>query len=151
MGVSYKSLYPSIDLEFNIAPNTLIGKIEIPNKVYDHENKYKLEKYSRAGEFVENMVTDNEIEFCHRWFHLANFMELLDDANEFFASKMISNKSYIESWNSYGDRIEVPLVPTNHYIRNPFKEYRGPIQALHFKMPEETKEYYKEKLNVQTR
>ena len=42
------------------------------------------EKYSRGGEFIENMVTDNIIEFCKRWFHLAGFNEILEDINEFY-------------------------------------------------------------------
>lgn len=79
-------MYPSILGEFNIAPNTQIGKIIVPEKVYDHENVYGTdpERYSRGGEFIENMVTDNHIEFCHRWFKLANVEEMLEDIDEFF-------------------------------------------------------------------
>lgn len=80
----YKSLYPHIDIENNIAPNTQIGRIDIPNKVYENENAYMNEKYSRGGEFIENMVTDNIIEFCKRWFHLAGINELLEDIEEFY-------------------------------------------------------------------
>jgi hypothetical protein len=143
----YKSLYPSITLEFNIAPNTQIGKIEIPEKVYENENQYckseeDAQKYSRSGEFIENMVTDNEIEFCKRWFHLAGFNELLDDANEYFANKMFSNMSYIEALNSYGDKIEAPLLPTNNKgVINPlvFGQYTGIIAPLQFNIPDEMK------------
>ena len=83
----YKSLYPSIMLEFNIAPNTQVGKIEIPNKVYKYENLYGIEdeKYSRGGEFIENMVTDNIIEFCNRWFNLADYQEFLEDIDDFYS------------------------------------------------------------------
>lgn len=85
----YKSLYPSIMLEFNIAPNTQIGRIVIPNKIYANENTYSIpeEKYSRSGEFIENMVTDNIIEFCHRWFGLGNFQEMLEDIDEFYGTE----------------------------------------------------------------
>ena len=74
-------------LEFNIAPNTQIGKIEIPNKVYKYENLYGIEeeKYSRGGEFIENMVTDNIIEFCNRWFNLADYQEFLKDIDDFYS------------------------------------------------------------------
>jgi DNA polymerase elongation subunit (family B) len=143
----YKALYPSITLEFNIAPNTQIGKIEIPDKVYENENQYckseeDAQKYSRSGEFIENMVTDNEIEFCKRWFHLAGFNELLKDADEYFANKMFSNMSYIEAMNSYGDKIESPLIPTsNKGIINPlvFGQYTGIIAPLQFNIPDEMK------------
>ena len=86
MKVVYKSLYPSIMSEFNIAPNTQIGRIEINSKVYNNENTYKIpeEKYSRGGEFIENLVTDNHIEFCHRWFKLANVEEMIEDVDEYY-------------------------------------------------------------------
>ena len=101
------------------------------------------EKYSRSGEFIENMVTDNEIEFCKRWFHLAGFNELLEDANEYFENKMFSNMNYIQSINSFGDVLECPLIPTsNNGIINPLifdKSYTGIIQPLQFKIPQEMK------------
>lgn len=76
-------------LEFNIAPNTQIGRIIIPEKVYEHENTYHIdeEKYSRGGEFIENMVTDNIVEYCKRWFHLAGFEEFLQDIDEYFGDR----------------------------------------------------------------
>ena len=148
----YKALYPSITLEFGVAPNTQIGKIEIPEKVYENENQYckseeDAQKYSRSGEFIENMVTNNEIEFCKRWFHLAGFNELLEDANEYFANKMFSNMSYIEAINSFGDKLEAPLLPTNSRIINPlsFGNYTGIITPLQFKMPNELK-YLRERI-----
>ena len=131
-----------------MAPNTQIGKIEIPEKVYENENQYckseeDAQKYSRSGEFIENMVTDNEIEFCKRWFHLAGFNELLEDANEYFVNKMFCNMSYIQALNSYGDRIEAPLLPTsNGNIVNPltFDQYNGIITPLQFNIPEIAKQ-----------
>lgn len=94
------------------------------------------EKYSRGGEFIENMVTDNEIEFCKRWFHLAGFNELLEDANEYFESRTFSNMSYIQSINSFGDKLECPLIPTdNGGVINPLifdNSYNGIIQPLQF-------------------
>ena len=89
------------------------------------------------------MVTDNEIEFCKRWFHLAGFNELLEDANEYFANKMFCNMSYIEAVNSYGDRIESPLLPTsNNGIINPltFGQYTSIITPLQFKIPDNMKQ-----------
>ena len=81
----YKSLYPSIIIEFNIAPNTQIGRIIIPDKVYKGENATNIpgNKYSRGGEFIENLVCDNIIEFCKRWFQLAGFKEFMEDWKEY--------------------------------------------------------------------
>lgn len=90
----YKSLYPSIVLEFNIAPNTQIGRIDIPDKIYANENAFNNDKYFRGGEFIENMVCDNIIEFCHRWLHLANFKEALDDMNEYFRIKYVTYSNF---------------------------------------------------------
>ena len=75
----YKALYPSITMECNIAPNTQVGKIVIENKIYDKENilKEDIEKYSREGEFIENLVCDNILEFAHRYFGLATFREFM--------------------------------------------------------------------------
>ena len=111
----YKSLYPSIMSEFNIAPNTQIGRIEIPVKVYENENLYNIEadKYSRGGEFIENLVTDNMIEYCHRWFHLANFEEILEDIDEFYNNLNLGRFSNLEAvFNS-------PIVPTSSGIQKP--------------------------------
>lgn len=104
----YKSLYPSIMLEFNIAPNTQVGRIIIPQKVYEHENVYHIdeEKYSRGGEFIENMVTDNVIEYCKRWFHLAGFQEFLEDIDEYYGNH------YGKFSNLMGAGfVESPIVP----------------------------------------
>ena len=87
MDEDYKSLYPSIEGENNIAPNTQVGKIIIPEKVYKNENSYNQEKYSRAGEFIENMVTDNILEFAHRYFNLASYKEMLEDFEEYYRMK----------------------------------------------------------------
>ena len=77
------------------------------------KNEEDIQRYSRSGEFIENMVTDNEIEFCKRWFHLAGFNELLEDANEYFENKMFGQKSYIQAMNRFGDIIETPVIPTS--------------------------------------
>ena len=90
MDFDYKSLYPSIMLEFNIAPNTQYGKIVIPDKVYKNENAYGTaeEQYSRGGEFIENLVTDNIIEFCKRWYYLAGVNEIIEDIDEYYIENL---------------------------------------------------------------
>ena len=73
----YKALYPSITMECNIAPNTQVGKIVIEEKIYDKENILNEDKYTREGEFIENLVCDNILEFARRYFGLASFREFL--------------------------------------------------------------------------
>lgn len=126
----YKSLYPSIMGEFNVAPNTQIGRIEIPNKVYEHENAYFIEeeKYSRGGEFIENMVTDNMIEYCHRWFHLGNILEVLDDIDEFYnkSSNYGQYSNLIQS--GFGNAIS-PIYPIASRTISPI-EFGTPKKAI---------------------
>ena len=92
----FKSLYPSITLEDNISANTQVGKIIIPEKVYEFENPYGIDEnlYSRGGEFTENLITGNIIEFCRRWMAFAGIMEFIQDINEFY------NMDYIKYLNS---------------------------------------------------
>lgn len=76
------------------------------DKVYIHENAFNNDKYNRGGEFADNLVTDNEIEFCHRWLHLANFQELIEDIDEYYRTKSYG-LSYSESLNP-----RCPIRPT---------------------------------------
>lgn len=91
-------------LEYNIAPNTQIGFIDIPNQVYQNENAYNNDKYVRGGEYIENLVTDNTIEFCHRWLHLANFKEFLEDWKEYLNKNNANFSNYCDgSGKGYHD------------------------------------------------
>ena len=80
----FTRLYPSITQEYNMAPNTEIGYIKIPNKIYEAENATHNEKYTRSGQFIEDMTSECDIEFAHRWFNLASFKEAYADIIEYF-------------------------------------------------------------------
>ena len=80
----FTRLYPSITQEYNMAPNTEIGYIKIPNKIYESENATHNEKYTRSGQFIEDMTSECDIEFAHRWFNLASFKEAYADIIEYF-------------------------------------------------------------------
>lgn len=80
----FTRLYPSITQEYNMAPNTEIGYIKIPDKIYEAENATHNEKYTRSGQFVEDMTSECDIEFAHRWFNLASFKEAYADIIEYF-------------------------------------------------------------------
>lgn len=120
----YKSLYPSIDLENNIAPNTQIGKIIIEEQVYNNENRYGNDKYERGGEFIENLVCDNIILFAHRWFRLANFKEMLSDIDEYYKLNFAPLSSYNYLFSDYvlvdGNYVTCPVQYTP--VINPFVE-----------------------------
>lgn len=114
----YKSLYPSIMGEFNIAPNTQIGRIDIDHTVWKGENGFKLDKYSRGGEFIENLVTDNCIEFCKRWLGLAGINEFLEDMDEF---------SY---QMQYGASYKMYYKKDDKYVASPIYTVDKPIKAI---------------------
>ena len=76
----YKRLYPSLMQEFNMAPNTQVGKIFIDDAPFQDPSYLKL---STGGTFTENLASYNYIEFCHRWVGLANVEECMQDINEF--------------------------------------------------------------------
>ena len=85
----YASLYPSVIRQFNIAPHTQIGMINIPNKVHDKENRCKLDdRWTRAGAFTEDMISQVWTEIGSRWFHLADYGVLYHEIEEFFATQM---------------------------------------------------------------
>ena len=97
----YKSLYPSIMREFGIAPNTQIGKIEIENQVYDKENPFEYDKYCRGAQFLQDLYSDNYIEFAERWFHLAGFKEMIEDMDEYFKTHTPIGERYRGEHNSF--------------------------------------------------
>ena len=94
----FKALYPSETREHGMAPNTLIGYIAMPNKIYYNENSIHNPKYTRSGQFIEDFISDNPILFGHRWFKLANTMQMFNDVIEYFTSK------------------EVPFNPVYNYL-----------------------------------
>lgn len=143
MDFDFKALYPSIIGECNIAPNTQIGRIIIPDKIYALENMYNIEegKYSRSGEFIENMVTDNIIEFCHRWFHLENIKEFIGTIDEYYQRKSLFNtKQYSELVRRAANEpgVRTPIKPfTNGAAFQPiyFANNKQVISPIQFVMP----------------
>ena len=82
----FKRLYPSITQQYNIAPYTQIGKLSIPEKVWENENPhgYSGKDFERATVFLENLVSGDYLSFCHRWFNLPSFMEMIEFIKVYF-------------------------------------------------------------------
>jgi DNA polymerase elongation subunit (family B) len=80
----FKSLYPSIQREFDMSPNTQIGRIIIDNEIYNHQ-KF-LEDQPMGGKFLEDLQSHVWLEFCHRWLHLGGYLDVYKDIEEFFTS-----------------------------------------------------------------
>ena len=77
----YKRLYPSLLQEFNMASNTIIGKIIIEDSPVMDPQYLKLDP---GGTFSENIASYNFIEFCHRWFNLPDVEDFLYMMKEYF-------------------------------------------------------------------
>lgn len=82
----YKSLYPSITSEFNMSPSTIIGHLNIPNKVYEFENRFHRDeiRWNREAQFMDDLQSHNWIEFFHRYFNYGNYEDVYDDVIEYF-------------------------------------------------------------------
>ena len=133
----FKSLYPSIELEDNIAPNTQIGRIDIPNKVYSGENPYNNDKYTRAGNFIEDYVSDYNIEFLSRWLHLAGIKEFLEDWKEYNAKyRPNTNPGYFGVYGIKDNKLAIcpiidqstvvsPIIYDLNYPQAPFYSFEN--------------------------
>lgn len=110
----YSSMYPNSMIEFNIAPNTQVGRIVIPEQVYDDENPYMVEetKYSRGGEFLDNMVVDNHLEFMHRWFGLPSIEEVVDEIDNFY------NQFGFGTYSTTLYDPKAAILPVGTYVEN---------------------------------
>jgi DNA polymerase elongation subunit (family B) len=97
----YASLYPSIIRQFNVAANTQIGLLIIPDKISQYENRQNDTSYSRGGQFMEDYQSHVWLEVGSRWFNLANFTELVNDLKTFFTTQVYP-RHYMRLYNSNG-------------------------------------------------
>lgn len=84
----YASLYPSLNRQFNIAMNTIIGLMTIDEQVHDKENISNMDNWSRAGAFMEDIQSQQWLEFNTRWFHLPDYATLYHEVEFFFTNIM---------------------------------------------------------------
>ena len=106
----YKALYPSITSEFNMSKTTLIGHVNIPDKVYEFENRFHRDdiKWKREAQFMDDLQSHNWIEFFNRWFHFAGYEEMYDDVIEYFTK--IKYPSGIITYHDF-DNIDTSVKP----------------------------------------
>lgn len=108
----FARLYPSIEQEWNMSPNTQIGKIQMPYKVHNKEGQMPSDfNFNRSREFAEDYTSKDWLEFSSRWLHLASYSELLDDIEEYINNEI----TYIRQYTSNG-----LITPVYRY--NPDKE-----------------------------
>lgn len=131
----FKALYPSTTRENNMASDTIVGKILITDPIHKYENPYHEEMYDRGGQYVEDLITGNALEFGRRWLHLANFRELIQDVNEYFQTHVPAGNRIMDIYTKddlYKPFIVRPNVPKDALYK-PFYfleegEYIKPFQ-----------------------
>jgi hypothetical protein len=95
----------------------------------------------RAGEFVENLVSDNIIEFGKRWLHLAGVKDLILDIEEFYNRyyKSYSTNGWYGFSHYYpeedklvecpvrdiGKKKAIPAIKFDNTPERPFKLYKS--------------------------
>ena len=113
----YKSLYPSLMREFNLAPHTQIGKILIESCLYKNENEFNDPDYDRSGAFLDTFISGNYLILCQRYMEMASFKELIYDALEYFGNMGFS-KGKVVTKNNKG--LEIPYyISGKSYIAQP--------------------------------
>ena len=110
-----------------MAPNTQIGKIQMPYKVHNKEGHIPSEnfKFNRSREFAEDYTSKDWLEFGSRWFHLATYSELLEDIEEYLRTQIIFVRQYSENGLRYAVRRYDPdkevVYANQRDIENPRK------------------------------
>lgn len=107
--MDFSSMYPNTIISFNVAPNTMIGKLIIGEE--DIQNVYKTaadkngKKEDLGKDFVDNLLTGNVLNMGTKWFNLPSTLELSKLVEEEFNVKRrkvykvndeLFNKYYLE-------------------------------------------------------
>ena len=69
-----------------MAPNTQHGKILFPEQLDPKENRFNNDYFDRGVWFIEDLVSNDRLNFCERYLHLANYEQMYDDIKEFFTT-----------------------------------------------------------------
>lgn len=83
----YKSLYPSIWRQWNMAKNTMIGQMHILEDAR-HGNKYGVSDYNRDIAFAQDIHAGNWVEFGYRWLNLADVETMVSDVETYFTDRI---------------------------------------------------------------
>ena len=85
----YASLYPNLIGQFNIAPNTQIGKVYIGGEAGIYDNRRHNDQWDRAGSFFEDYHTHNWVIVGVKWFGLLGIEDLYTYVVNFFNTMMM--------------------------------------------------------------
>lgn len=95
MDFDYASLYPHLIIQYNIAANTQIGKVEIlavdPRlqlAAHRVKNRRHNEHWERSGAFFEDYHTHNWMIVGNKWFALPDVMTMVNHIKNYFTTKV---------------------------------------------------------------
>lgn len=109
-------------------------------KIYNNEDSFHTEHYMRSGEFIENLVCDNMVEFGKRWLGLAGLNDFLTDMQEYYQRYYTSYSQ--NGWYGFshyypetkelvecpvidmGNKKAVPAVTFSNEPERPFRLFR---------------------------
>lgn len=145
--LDYASLYPSIIREYNIAPNTQIGKLIITDIKFTHMESVRSNN-SVEGAFMEDIQSQVWLEFGSRWFNLADFAMLCKEvelfftnvANPIFGLRIYDYQGRINPMTFFNDGLietpmtffDTPMIEDNYIEadRNAWKEWHDNAVAV---------------------
>jgi hypothetical protein len=111
------------------------------HKIYSQENSFNTDHYMRAGEYIENLVSDNIVEFSKRWLGLGGFKELTEDMQEYYSKYFTSYST--NGWYGFahyypetdtlvecpvidmGNKKAIPAIKFSNEPERPFTLYRS--------------------------
>lgn len=110
----FTAQYPNAAAQNNMAPYTQLGKYNINVPVWDKENPFNKENFNRGGQFLEDYMTRNYLEFCHRWLRLADYGDLIDDVIHYCNNVKLSRSNPMMYMMKPNDLMQVyRQVPTS--------------------------------------
>ena len=67
-----------------MSPATMYGKILFDEQIDSKENRFNNEYFDRTVWFIEDLMSHNVIDFCHRYLSMPDYEEMFDAIVEFF-------------------------------------------------------------------
>ena len=106
----YSSLYPSIIEQNNMSPATMYGKILFDQQVDPKENRFNNPTFDRSLWFIEDLLTHNTIDFCHRYLSMPDYEEMYNLIIEYFRTVTNPMGRFILTDPIKGKRIMYHLI-----------------------------------------
>ena len=70
-----------------MSTDTMDGKILLPDKIDPKENRFNNNYFDRGVWLVEDYISGNRLDFCHRYLNLGTYEDVYDDIIEFFNTR----------------------------------------------------------------